>query len=60
VKPFGLDALVDPMLERVVKILCSDGMAQRAKFSLVEIELSNKFSKSLLITGEEVENKELK
>jgi hypothetical protein len=60
VKPFGPDALEDLMLERIMKISCLDGMAHRAKFSSVEMELSNKFNKLLLITCKEDENKELK
>jgi hypothetical protein len=60
VKPFGLGALGDPMLERAVKISYSDGMEHSAKFSSVEMELSNKFSKSFSISGNEDENKELK
>lgn len=59
-KPSGPGALVDPMLERVDKISWSDGIAQIAKFSSDEIELSNKFKRSLSITGKEEENNEHK
>jgi hypothetical protein len=49
VKTFGPGAFVDPMLDRAVKISCSNGMAHKAMFSLVEIEPSNKFRKTSVI-----------
>jgi hypothetical protein len=49
VKLFGPGAFVDPMLDRAVKISCSNGMAHKAMFSLVEIEPSNKFRKTSVI-----------
>lgn len=49
--PSGPGALVEPRLERTLKISCSVGMALRASFSSRETELSKRLRRSSEVGG---------